>query len=305
MTIQTPRLTPAPGRARPRSPRHLVGLIGSGISRSLTPALHEREAAILGLDYEYRILDLDRLRRDPHDIGALLDDLEAEGYSAVNVTHPCKQLVIPALDRLSPDAERLGAVNLVLLGSDGREGLNTDWTGFGRALADGLPEVARERVVQFGAGGAGAATAYAALGSGVRELVLVDPDIAHADRLAAHLRELFPGHCIHACTPDVIDLSSVDGVIHATPIGMAQHPGVAFDVEALPSNAWLAEIVYRPLETELLRAARARGLRTLDGSRMAVGQAIDSLRLITDHQPDPERMLAHFAELVHLDGHAR
>jgi shikimate dehydrogenase len=86
--------------------------------------------------------------------------------------------------------------------------------------------------------------------------------------------------------------------VHVTPVGMAEHPGVAFDVDRLGPHAWVAEVVYRPLETELVRRARARGLATLDGGGMAVGQAVESLRLITGLEPDVARMHAHFNQLV-------
>jgi shikimate dehydrogenase len=93
-------------------------------------------------------------------------------------------------------------------------------------------------------------------------------------------------------------LTKVDGVVHVTPMGMAHHPGVAFAPEDLASDAWVAEVVYRPLETELVRRARAHGLATLDGGMMAVNQAVDSIRLITGLDPDRDRMLAHFHQLI-------
>src|SRR4051794_18869933 len=93
----------------------LVGLVGSGIGPSLTPPLHEREADALGVRYPYRRLDLDELRLPPSAVGDLLTAARAVGFDGLNVTHPCKQLVIEHLDKLSPDAEALGAVNTVVL----------------------------------------------------------------------------------------------------------------------------------------------------------------------------------------------
>ncbi|NQX11201.1 shikimate dehydrogenase [Microbacteriaceae bacterium VKM Ac-2855] len=278
---------------------YLVGLVGAGISESLTPAMHEREAALHGLDYEYRILNLLTLGRAPEEIGEILHEVRVAGYAAVNVTHPCKQLVIPYLDRLTPDAARLGAVNLVVFGADGAVGHNTDWTGFRRAFCDGLPGATLERVLQFGAGGAGAATAYAALDLGAHSLVLIDAALERAAGLARTLQDRFPSAAISAAANAGADeLAAANGVIHATPTGMKEHPGTAFDVDALSPNAWLAEVVYRPLETQLLIRARDRGIRALDGGRMAVGQAVDALALITGLEPDAERMRAHFLTLV-------
>jgi len=154
-------------------------------------------------------------------------------------------------------------------------------------------------VLQVGAGGAGAATAFALLGLGTRQLTLCDANPLHADRLAEALREAFPNSTVvtvPAATPAV--LARVDGVVHATPTGMKEHPGIAFELDALPVDAWVAEVVYRPLETELVRRARERGHRVLDGGRMAVGQAVDSIRIITGVEPDAERMRSHFLALL-------
>ncbi|MFC5929454.1 shikimate dehydrogenase [Cryobacterium melibiosiphilum] len=278
----------------------LVGLIGEGITASLTPPMHEREGRHLGFEYDYRTLDLLELGRAPGDVGALLAECRDAGYAALNVTHPCKQLVIPFLDELDPAAEHMGAVNLVLI-RDGRFlGHNTDWTGFRSAVLAGLPDAPRDRIVQFGSGGAGSATAYALLTLGVAHLVIVDVLPERAQALVDRYAPLFPAQEVVAGTPQTLgsDLATADGVVHATPTGMKEHPGLPFDVTALAATAWVADIVYRPIDTELLAAARRRGHQVLDGGRMAVGQAADSIRLITGREPDAERMRAHFLELL-------
>ncbi|MWB97227.1 shikimate dehydrogenase [Agromyces seonyuensis] len=280
---------------------YLVGLIGEGIGASLTPPMHEREAAALGLDYEYRILDLLELGAEPSDVGRLIADAEAAGFAALNITHPCKQLVMEVVDELHPAAERLGAVNLVLLRDGRRIGCNTDWEGFRDGFVDGLPGAATGSVVQLGAGGAGAATAYALLDLGVDELRLFDYDVGRAAELADRLAVAFPDARIAAIPGVDAALRSADGVVHATPVGMAHHPGVAFDPAVLRLDAWVSDVVYRPLETELLRRAAATGHRVLDGGRMAVGQAVSSIRFITGLDPDAERMRAHFLELVEAE----
>jgi shikimate dehydrogenase len=123
--------------------------------------------------------------------------------------------------------------------------------------------------VQFGAGGAGAATAYAALSMGVGRLALCDVDRARAEELASTYAPLFPGQEVVAAGPAALDseLGAVDGVVHATPTGMKEHPGLPFDVTRLAAGAWVADIVYRPIETELLRTARSppRARRRPDG----------------------------------------
>src|SRR3954471_6744002 len=197
----------------------LVGLVGTGIGPSLTPPLHEREADELGLRYLYRRLDLDRLQRPASAIGEILAAARLAGYDGLNVTHPCKQLVIPHLDELSPDAAALGAVNTVVL-RDGRAvGHNTDWSGFARAFDRGLPDAPLTSVVLLGAGGAGAAVAHALLTLGTAQLTVLDVDHRRARGLAAALNQRFgPGRAVGSPAADAAAvLATADGLVHATP----------------------------------------------------------------------------------------
>jgi len=292
--------------AEHRHGRFLVGLIGRGIGPSLSPPLHTAEARALGFEYEYRLHDLDALGLPAESVGDVLDDLRAAGYSAVNITYPCKQLVMAHLDEIDPDAARLGAVNLVVI-RDGRYiGYNTDWVGFRDGVMDGLSGRSVDDVVQYGGGGAGSASAYALLSSGTRHLTLVDIEPQRVEDLAERLRGSFPDRRVETAGADAAAafLAAADGAVNATPVGMAAHPGTPFDVADLADTAWVADVVYFPIDTELLVAARARGLTTLDGGRMNVGQAVAGMHLITGVRPDPRRMRAHFLELVEARAHS-
>jgi shikimate dehydrogenase len=283
---------------------YLVGLIGSGIGPSLSPALHEREAHRQGLRYVYRLIDIDVLGVPPEAVGDLVRAARDLGFDGLNITHPCKQHVIAHLDALSPQAEALGAVNTVVF-EDGRAvGHNTDVTGFAASFARGLPDVPLERVVQLGAGGAGAAVAHATLTLGAERVTVVDALADRAAGLAASLDRRFGSGRAAAATPDRLAdlLAHADGIVHATPTGMAAHPGLPFPAELLHPGLWVAEVVYRPLETELLRTARALGCAALDGGGMAVFQAADAFRLFTGREPDAARMLAHIGELARAVG---
>jgi shikimate dehydrogenase len=292
--------TREPGSVPGSSDRYLVGLVGEGITASLTPAMHVVEAGRMGLDYEYRILDLIELGRPATDVGAILAEAGATGFRAMNITHPCKQLVVDLVDELDTDAARLGAVNLVVLTDGGLIGYNTDWMGYRDGLTAGLPEASFERVLQIGCGGAGAATAYALLSKGTERLELSDVDEARAEELAARMRAHFPTQDIVTLRRDELPraIAGATGVVHATPLGMLHHPGIAFDVALLRDGAWVSDVVYRPLETELVRRAADLGHPVLDGGRMAVGQACASLRIITGETPDRDRMERHFRALV-------
>lgn len=280
---------------------YLVGLIGSGIGPSLSPALHEREADRHRVRYLYRLLDIDTPGRRPTDVWRLVEAARDCGFDGLNITHPCKQHVVPHLDELSDRAAGLGAVNTVLFTADGRAvGHNTDVTGFAAAFSRGLPDVPRDRVVQLGAGGAGAAVAHALLGVGVRRLTLVDAVAERAERLARALNEAVGAERARSrpTTGLGAELDGADGLVHATPTGMAAHGGLPLPAGLLDPGLWVADIVYRPLDTPLLQTARARGCRVLDGGGMVVHQAADAFRLFTGLEPDTDRMLTDFAALT-------
>ncbi|MDX8146904.1 shikimate dehydrogenase [Lentzea sp. BCCO 10_0061] len=278
---------------------YLIGLIGSGIGPSLSPALHEREAAELGLRYSYRLLDLDVIGLPLNEV---LAQARAEGFDGLNITHPAKQAILPHLDELVPQAAALGAVNTVVFENGRAIGHNTDATGFARSLSRGLPDAGMRNVVLLGAGGAGAAVAHALLSLGIGHLGVHDVDQDRAAKLVAALERGFGVGRATTCTPEAV--RTADGLVHATPTGMAAHPGLPLDESLLRDELWVADIVYRPLETALLAAARARGCRVLHGGGMVVLQAAESLRLFTGVEPDADRMLAHFEELEGEPAHA-
>jgi shikimate dehydrogenase len=279
-------------------PALLAGLIGTGIGASLTPALHEREGAEQGLRHVYRLLDLERFGLGVEALPELITAAERFGFAGLNITHPCKQAVIPLLHELSDDARALGAVNTVVLRDGKRIGHNTDMSGFAEGFRRGLPDAKRDRVVQIGAGGAGSAVAHALLTLGVGRLSVFDTDKARAEAVAGALCAHFGEGRAVAGADLPAAMAEADGVVNCTPVGMAKYPGLPLPKELLRPAHWVAEIVYFPLETELLRTARALGCATLDGGRMAVFQAVGAFRLFTGLEPDAERMLRHFKEMI-------
>src|SRR5258706_3415344 len=276
----------------------LVGLIGEGIQESLSPALHEEEAKNHGLTLRYRLIDLAENGCSVADLPRLIDSAEAAGFDGLNITHPCKQAVLPLLTELSEDARAIGAVNTVVFRKGGRKGFNTDCSGFAMSFGRKLGDAARRRVVLLGAGGAGAAIAHAAMALGVEQLFIVDRDRERAELLARRVAGNHPGRTVASADELASAAKRADGLIHATPTGMAAHPGLAFDPSMLRPEMWVAEIVYFPLETELLRTARARGCRTQDGGGMMVCQAVGAFEHFTGIRPDAGRMETHFLRMV-------
>jgi shikimate dehydrogenase len=283
------RRQPAPDRGD----RVLVGLVGRGIQESRTPAMHEREAARHGLQCTYFLIDFDRLGLADEQIGAVVGAARHCGFHGLNVTHPFKQTVTGHLDALAPEAEAIGAVNTIVFQLDRTVGHNTDSWGFAESFRHGMRDAALRKVVQFGAGGAGAAVAHALLDLGAGELVIVDTDPAKAEGLARRMASRF-GAAVRAVPDADGTLAGMDGIVNTTPVGMAKYPGVPFDAGLLDPRQWVAEIIYFPSETELLRRARAVGCRTLAGTGMAIHQAVRAFELFTGRIADREAMAGHF-----------
>jgi shikimate dehydrogenase len=273
----------------------LIGLVGRGIGSSRSPIMHEREGARLGLDYAYRLVDFDQLGLDDAALGAVIAAAEDHGFSGLNVTHPFKQSVVPFLTELAPDAAAIGAVNTVVFKDGRRIGHNTDSWGFAESFRESMTGCGLDHVLQLGAGGAGAAVAHALLDLGVAHLALVDTAISRAEQLAESLNERFGRRvAVPASTDIAFALSS--GVVNATPVGMAKYPGLPFAPGLLSPRHWVAEIIYFPAETALLRLARDHGCRTLSGLGMAVNQAVRAFELFTGIKPDKAAMTRYFAE---------
>lgn len=274
----------------------LAGLVGRGISLSRTPAMHVAEARSQGLDGSYRLFDMDDDEHAGGNLADILADAEAQGFDGLNVTYPYKIEVIRHLHEVSPNARAVGAVNTVVFREGRRMGHNTDLWGFAESFRRGLPDVPRDHALLLGAGGAGVAVAHALADCGVKRLSILDRDAARADALARQLAANCPSVDAAAVT-DAAGLFASDrpdGVINATPMGMAKLAGTAIDTSLLEADQWVADIVYFPLDTELLAAARARGCRVLPGSGMAVFQAVRAFELFTGRPACPDRMKATF-----------
>jgi shikimate dehydrogenase len=268
----------------------LTGLIGMDIQGSRSRAMHETEAAAQGFPLRYHLFDLAVAGACEADLASTLAEAERAGFAGVNVTHPFKQQVMALLDHVSDEAQAIGAVNTVVFRDGKRTGYNTDSSGFVEGFQRQLGGAELAHVVQIGAGGAGAATAMAMVGLGCKDLVIIDVQAERAAELVLRL----PGNVARVGSDVAGELASADGLINATPIGMQGHAGMPVDAALLHAGLWVADVVYFPLETELLKTAQALGCRTANGGDMAVFQAARAFDLFTGHQADRERMVASF-----------
>ncbi|MBK5921351.1 shikimate dehydrogenase [Rhodothalassium salexigens] len=254
--------------------RPVAGVIGWPVAHSLSPRLHRFWLDRAGIDGFYVPLPV-----APGHVAAALAGLPALGLRGVNVTVPHKQAVFDALDRVTPVARRAGAVNTVTVAEDGTlEGTNTDVAGFLGHLRQAAPVWRADAApaVILGAGGAARAAAVALLDAGVARLVVVNRTVARAEALALAL-----GDPRVAVAPWEGLAGALDGaglLVNTTSLGMAGQPPLTPDLAPLAADAVVYDIVYVPLETPLLAAARARGLATVDGLGMLIHQGVPAFR---------------------------
>lgn len=242
-----------------------AGVMGWPVAHSKSPLIHRFWLQRLGVDGDYA-----RFPVHPDGLQAALRALPALGISGVNITVPLKVAAIAHMDRLDPLALQVGAVNCVVVAPDGRlAGHNSDVAGFAEPLASRT--VAHAVVV--GAGGAGRAVLAGLRRIGVRRVTLMNRTVAAAAALIDEMR----------LTGEAVALSdrvpACDLLVNASSLGMAGQPPLAPDLSALPPHALVYDLVYAPLETALLAAARARGLPTIDGLSMLIGQAAEAFAL--------------------------
>jgi len=277
--------------------RFLVGLIGANIQRSLSPMMQEDAFAAAGLHGYYHLMDLDLL--PGRKAADLLAAAVAAGFRGLNVTYPAKEAVLPLLDEVSAEARQIGAVNTITIDVRGRTaGYNTDRIGFRRNFEEGLGRAAIEgqTAILVGAGGAGRAVAFALFDLGAKRLLIHDNDSPRRAALVAHLMIHVGADRCRAVEAVPPALAEAAGVVNATPVGMLGIPGLPFAPGAIEARHFVADIIYTPLETALIQAARAKGARVLTGGGMAVFQAAEGFRLWTGVAPDIARLKRVFAE---------
>ena len=256
--------------------------------------MHMMEGARLGIDYSYALIDFDRVRLPATAVGTVVRLARQHGFAGLNVTHPFKQTVIAELDELSREAADIGAVNTIVFRAGKSVGHNTDCWGFAESFRREMQGAKLGSVLLLGAGGAGQAVARALADLGADRIDVFDVDAAKAGALAASIASGGRPLCANAVEDLIEAAGRADGLVNASPVGMAKYPGTPLPVHLLRPELWVADIVYFPAETELLRSAVALGSRTLPGQGMAVFQAVRAFELITGCKPDPIEMSRHF-----------
>lgn len=257
--------------------RNKLGLIGHPVAHSLSPAMHNAVFKKLDLDYTYGAFDV-----KPEDIGSFIDRCKASDYLGLNVTVPHKVEVMRHLDNVNENAQLIGAVNTVKFDGKDACGYNTDGIGCVKALGDAGVPIDEKKILIMGAGGAARAIAFQCTLDGA-QICISNRTKARAAGLAAEIRTRM-GKKIRVIdySLDAIheELADIDILINASSLGMGHTPeDLIIPWEALPSKVTVMDIVYNPLETNLLRKARDRGCKTISGVGMLVNQGAESLRI--------------------------
>lgn len=257
----------------------LAGVMGWPVSHSLSPRLHNHWLEAYGIDGAYVPLAI-----APEHFAQGLRTLAHLGFRGANVTVPHKEAALAAVDTVDDAARRIGAVNTVTVGHDGAlHGTNTDAHGFAAHLRASVPDFdpAAGPAVVIGAGGAARAAAVALADLGLPEVRIVNRTLARAEALARDLSDSARADSLRRAPVRVVDWAgrsrTLDGaaiLVNTTTQGMTGQAPLDLDLAALPPRAVVYDIVYVPLETPLLAAARARGHRTVDGIGMLLHQAV-------------------------------
>lgn len=258
----------------------VAAVIGDPVAHSRSPAVHNAAFAATGLDWVYVAFTTVSGHAD-----RALEAMVTLGLGGLSVTMPHKQQVAQSLEHLSPTARRLSAVNCVAWDGDRLVGHNTDASGFVATVAHAGRSLDGAVVAVVGAGGAGRAVVAGALDAGAARVIVINRNRERGAEAIA----LDPGRCVAGGPADV---AAANVVVNATPVGMTAQPGCPIPTGLLHADQLVADLVYDPIDTELLAMARQVGATTADGLGMLVHQAADAFRLWTGVEPPVDVMLS-------------
>ena len=255
-----------------------AAVIGNPVSQSLSPLMHGHWFESLSLEGRYQAVEV-----QPDDLRSVMERFQSEGYDGFNVTVPYKTAIVPLLDKLTPLAREMGAVNTVKFNPNGTAtGINTDGIGFLKHLKDTAPQRPTDKpVVILGAGGAARAAALALLNDGASMIMISNRTRAKAEAVAT---EVGRGRIMVVDWEERSTAAGAAGlIVNTTALGMVGQPTLEIDLNGAASDTVVYDIVYKPLNTLLLKAANKRGLKTVDGLGMLVHQGAAAFKLWFGH----------------------
>lgn len=279
--------------------KQIFGVFGDPIGHSLSPAMHNAAFSALGMNCVYHAF-----RVKPEKLEKAIFGAEAMGFGGLNLTVPLKETALK-IGCVTPDplAEKIGAVNTVVFGKDGEiKGYNTDGLGAKQALQNAAVEIKGSRIVVAGAGGAARAIAFQLAANGA-EITIVNRTEGRAIKLAQDISAaILPGKVEGRGLSGLKDLlQDTDVLINTTTLGMHPNTNTAIaTAEELHPDLTVFDIVYNPLETKLLREAKASGAKTVSGVLMLVYQGAEAFRLWTGIEPPVELMKKTVVEALQV-----
>ncbi len=271
----------------------LVGVVGYPITHSLSPVMFNAVFESRQMNWCYIPLAV----KNAEDLKIVIPALKKLGFTGFNVTMPYKEAVIEYLDEVTAFAKLAEAVNVVHLQGGQTIGYNTDGRGFIRSLEEIDYQLSGKKVLILGAGGAAKAVALSLALEGVRSFTLANRTLRHAERLANRLLEKFPQAQVEVFPLGgelAFYLENADLIINATPIGMKNEelPLKESDVKVISNRHLVYDLIYWPDETPLLKLAKHKGARVVNGLPMLVGQAAASFEIWTGLEPPVQTMRA-------------
>ncbi len=268
----------------------LYGLLGEKLKHSFSPQIHEIIFNNTEISGHYHLFEVDK-----NELDIAVRGLRAIKMKGVNVTIPYKVEVMKYLDNISPEAEKIGAVNTISFKDKNTIGYNTDYFGFGTMLQTNNINIKDRKVVVLGTGGASKAVVQYLIDNNAKEVVLVSRSVKKA-------RDKFSNYKIITYNK-IKELSSFDTIINCTPCGM--YP----DVNNSPINASefdnfeiAIDIIYNPIETKFLYNAKQRGLKTVNGLYMLVGQAVKAQEIWNNINIDKKIIESIYKKLLYFQG---
>jgi shikimate dehydrogenase len=266
----------------------ITGIIGYPLTYTISPAIHNRAFEKLGLDICYVPLVV-----EPKSLAKAVSGLKALNFIGFNVTMPHKEAILPLLDELSEEAKLIQAINTVVVKDNKLYGHNTDSQGFLSSLQEVGVTPAGKKIIIIGAGGAARAVAVALAKEGAEAIYIVNRTLNRAETLRELLKKNFPSISLKTLqfTEQLADIiKRVDIVVNATPVGMREGERPLIPVESLHQGQVVCDLIYKPTETELLKASSRKGAITLGGLKMLVYQAALAFELWTKQKAPVEVM---------------
>jgi shikimate dehydrogenase len=258
-----------------------AGIVGWPARHSLSPVLHGYWLKEYGIDGEFV-----RLPAPPEEFAAVIEKARQDGLAGVNVTVPHKEAAFRLAQSHDKAAKICGAVNLLIFGGDGIMGRNTDHFGMQKSLEENLGMLTGKTVVLLGAGGAARGAVLALDEMGVAQIHILNRHQARADNLSHEMTLNVKAKLVtgaFASWPSIAGEAAL--LLNTTSAGMSGNEPLALDLAPLPTSAAVCDIVYNPLQTELLKNAAARGHKTIDGLGMLMHQAVPSFEAFFGTRP--------------------